>query len=67
MLEAKCPLCCVQLPLQQLAWMLFDQDCRIIICGTGPAGAVAQHATSQIQQQLRELAPDQVVLKGLHL
>ena len=31
----------------------------MIICGHGPAGAVAQHATLLIQQHLRALTADQ--------
>ncbi len=50
----------VQLPLQQLAWLLHDQKCRLLLCGHGPAGAVAQHAALVIQQHLRALLPGQV-------
>lgn len=50
----------VQLPLQQLAWLVQDQDCRMVICGQGAAGAVAQHAALHIQQLLKsaEVGPE---------
>lgn len=42
----------VQIPLQQLAWLLQDQPRRLIICGMGTAGAVAQHAALSMQRLL---------------
>lgn len=52
--------CLVQLPLQQLAWLMSDQPCRLMICGKGPAGAVAQHAAMTLQQMLQLPMSDQV-------
>lgn len=50
----------LQVPVKQLAWLLSDQACRLIVCGKGPAGAVAQQVVMQLQQQLTSLLPDQV-------
>lgn len=48
----------LQLPVEQLAWLLRDQDCRVIICGHGIAGAVAQHAAMCVQQKLKSFDPE---------
>lgn len=48
----------MQLPMEQLAWLLRDQDCRMVICGHGIAGAVAQHAAMHIQQILKSFDPE---------
>ena len=50
----------LQIPVQQMAWLLSDQACRVVVCGKGTAGAVAQQITLQLQQQLTSLLPDQV-------
>ena len=50
----------LQLPLQQLAWMISDIGCRIIITGKGTAGAIAQEATLQLQQLVRAQSTGQV-------
>ena len=49
----------VQLPLQQLAWLLQDRPCRLIICGMGTAGAVAQHAALSMQRLLQSPISDE--------
>lgn len=52
--------CCdVQLPLQQIAWRLSEEPCRLIICGKGTAGSIAQHAAMAIHEMLRESSADQ--------
>ena len=43
----------MQLPLQQLAWLVSQQQSRLIICGTGTAGGVAQHAAMALQKMLQ--------------
>lgn len=50
----------LQLPLQQLAWLLCDEACRLLICGKGTAGAVAQQAALQVQQMLSLPMSEQV-------
>ncbi|DBA68875.1 TPA: hypothetical protein ACH3X2_013354 [Trebouxia sp. C0005] len=52
-----------ELPLQQLAWLLSDQPCRLIICGKGLAGAVAQHAAMTVQHMLQLPMSDQETCK----
>ena len=53
---------CLQVPIQQLAWLMSDTGCRVIICGKGTAGAIAQAATLQLQQLVRSQSTSQVML-----
>ncbi|KAL3162268.1 hypothetical protein ABBQ32_009960 [Trebouxia sp. C0010 RCD-2024] len=46
----------MKVPIQQLAWFMSDTGCRVIICGKGTAGAVAQAAAVQLQLVGSQLA-----------